>query len=520
MNGHLLLATMMLLLYCVANLPFSMAFPDGSKEEDGSSSSQTGDNTKSAHMTAADSGSDQQEKEEIKPNEEEADEKGKKHDGSAGDTAQHAQQQAEPLDMEKGFDGHADDNYADVENLGDDDDADADRAYDELLQGPLDKEHQELLDALLEPLPAPKPKEMKKIVGEEGAEEEEAFELSDDDVPTWQAGKTEYLYYSDEQFQEMLGVDLELERNVVANDTAGTVADEAGKSTTDEAGSRRRRRYARNQQPIPREFDARRKWPQCAKVIGAIRDQSRCGSCWAVAVAATYTDRMCIAMAKAGMPINSQMRYSAVDLLSCMSRGKGCRGGSTYYAWQHIEQAGIVTGGGYVKKIGCQPYPFPLGRATPRHIKEFPTPRCINHCANRRYHKEYDEDKERATQITYWRGNRYRMAAMQREIMTNGPITVTFRTYKDLSTYKGGLYWRDHFCMRQPHSPRCERSSRHGWHAVRLIGWGQDRGYRYWLAVNSWGHRWGENGLFRILRGTNEGEIESAGIVFGTPVIQ
>lgn len=31
---------------------------------------------------------------------------------------------------------------------------------------------------------------------------------------------------------------------------------------------------------IPAEFDARNYWPKCANIIGRIRDQSYCGSCW------------------------------------------------------------------------------------------------------------------------------------------------------------------------------------------------------------------------------------------------
>lgn len=31
---------------------------------------------------------------------------------------------------------------------------------------------------------------------------------------------------------------------------------------------------------IPETFDAREEWPQCADIIGDIRDQSTCGSCW------------------------------------------------------------------------------------------------------------------------------------------------------------------------------------------------------------------------------------------------
>eukprot|EP00701_Giardia_intestinalis_P001120 XP_001704944.1 Hypothetical protein GL50803_6369 [Giardia lamblia ATCC 50803] len=31
----------------------------------------------------------------------------------------------------------------------------------------------------------------------------------------------------------------------------------------------------------------------------------------------------------------------------------------------------------------------------------------------------------------------------------------------------------------------------------------------YWIARNSWGEEWGENGYFKIIRGSNECGIES-----------
>jgi len=42
------------------------------------------------------------------------------------------------------------------------------------------------------------------------------------------------------------------------------------------------------------------------------------------------------------------------------------------------------------------------------------------------------------------------------------------------------------------------------WQYVKLIGWGVENGVDYWLMVNSWGYEWGQNGLFKIKRGTNE----------------
>ena len=35
---------------------------------------------------------------------------------------------------------------------------------------------------------------------------------------------------------------------------------------------------------IPETFDAREAWPDCADIIGTIRDQAACGSCWVTTV--------------------------------------------------------------------------------------------------------------------------------------------------------------------------------------------------------------------------------------------
>ncbi|VDM69302.1 unnamed protein product [Strongylus vulgaris] len=94
------------------------------------------------------------------------------------------------------------------------------------------------------------------------------------------------------------------------------------------------------------------------------------------------------------------------------------------------------------------------------------------------------------------------------EIITNGPVQATFVVHEDFFMYSGGVYRHTELA-----EEKGERYTGQGYHSVRIIGWGVDhstgRDIPYWLAANSWGKQWGEDGFFRILRGDNHCEIES-----------
>jgi hypothetical protein len=58
-----------------------------------------------------------------------------------------------------------------------------------------------------------------------------------------------------------------------------------------------------------------------------------------------------------------------------------------------------------------------------------------------------------------------------------------------------------------------------GGHAVRLVGWGEEDGQKFWTIANSWGTSWGHDGYFRIARGVDLCGIESRRVTAGIPKV-
>jgi len=94
---------------------------------------------------------------------------------------------------------------------------------------------------------------------------------------------------------------------------------------------------------------------------------------------------------------------------------------------------------------------------------------------------------------------------IMRELMEGGSVSVAFTVYDDFEVYSEGIYQH-------------EEGAALGGHAVKIIGWGEEKGIKYWLVANSWNPRWGEKGYFRIVRGENECGIESEGCA-ATPLV-
>jgi cathepsin B len=249
---------------------------------------------------------------------------------------------------------------------------------------------------------------------------------------------------------------------------------------------------------IPDNFDGRQHFTACADVIGHVRDQSSCGSCWAFGSTEAFNDRNCIANGDKTL-LSPEDTVACCGLFQCMSMG--CNGGQPSAAWNWFTNTGVVTGGDYDdlgKGDTCEPYsmaPCAHHVTSPKYqpcpSKEYPTPSCAKTCQSG-YSKSYTADKVKAKSSYSLSG----VSQIQTDIMTYGSVTGAFTVYADFPTYKSGVYTH-------------QSGSELGGHAIKIIGWGVENGVDYWLVVNSWNDSWGDQGLFKIKRGTNECGIES-----------
>ena len=210
---------------------------------------------------------------------------------------------------------------------------------------------------------------------------------------------------------------------------------------------------------LPASFDARQKWEHC---IHKVRNQGKCGSCYAHGSSEVLSDRFCI---HSNGKINVEL--SPQDAVSC---GRlicnGCSGCLYPYLWTYWYFHGAVT-------EECFPY---KDAEVPCAIAE---KKCVN--PNVEYKKYY---------IKQW-SQRYPykdIELIKEEIMTNGPVSAVMWITMEYVLYKGGIF--------APVTGNVISS-----HLFKVIGWGIENGIEYWIVQDSMGVEFGEKGYSRIKMG-------------------
>jgi len=267
---------------------------------------------------------------------------------------------------------------------------------------------------------------------------------------------------------------------------------------------------------LPSSFDSAENWAACSKVINDIRDQSNCGCCWAFAGAEAASDRLCIATNGSTL-----VPISAEDV--CFnSNTNGCDGGQITTPWTYVSFKGAVSGGQYNNTgpfgaglcsdyslphchhhgpQGDDPYPAEGDDGCPSQSSPDGPASCDDDAGivDGTDHSIFEDDK-------YTFSGRVQTASGEESIMRmiyeGGPVETAFTVYSDFEDYVSGIY--EHVS-----------GSYAGGHAVKIVGWGEEDGTKYWKVANSWNEYWGEDGFFRIKKGNNECGIEDE--VTGSP---
>ncbi|XP_037696946.1 dipeptidyl peptidase 1 isoform X2 [Choloepus didactylus] len=215
--------------------------------------------------------------------------------------------------------------------------------------------------------------------------------------------------------------------------------------------------------------------------VSPVRNQASCGSCYSFASMGMLEARIRILTNNTQTPI-----LSPQEVVSCSQYAQGCDGGFPYLiAGKYAQDFGLV-------EEDCFPY---TGTDSPCKMKED----CFRY-----YSSEY-----------HYVGGFYggcNEALMRLELVHHGPMAIAFEVYDDFFHYRKGVY--HHTGLKDPFNP-FEVTN----HAVLLVGYGTDSasGMDYWTVKNSWGTVWGEDGYFRIRRGTDECGIESIAMA-ATPI--
>jgi hypothetical protein len=309
---------------------------------------------------------------------------------------------------------------------------------------------------------------------------------------------------------------------------------------------------------VPAEFDGRKVW---SRFIAPVRNQGLCGACWAFA--STFVLQTRLAIATGG----------AYNLILSPAQMVVCNGGSeTEYA---LAKAQIDKGEPYdfnlpseremlrkvkmegVAKVGCGgetllgawQYLFRFGVAEERcityddtgddkidlghYVQGTPLMACMDLVGDAYDRCPTTNDRmQRNLSMGYYHvvgipakpvvvttpptppvvpapapdpdGSEY---DIRRDIYHWGPVSTGFVVHQDFMEWYGlGVYRWD------------GKSEEVGGHAVSIVGWGTDpkAGGAYWIVRNSWGRLWGDEGYFRIARGSNECGIEE-NVIVGLP---
>lgn len=198
---------------------------------------------------------------------------------------------------------------------------------------------------------------------------------------------------------------------------------------------------------LPKHFDLRDQYPNHPEP----RNQGQCGNCYVVSTIAAADWAYAIEMQKRGLAAEP-VYFSVQAAMDCGNFG--CSGGHPLHVFQFLEERGVPLAADY------RPYDHQL-----RECKAYrPRIRLKGSSSGRL-------SDTNAVKLAIYRGT---------------PVVFTMHVHDDFRDYQRGVY-------------RHSEGGELGMKSNPAIGWGTLRdGRQYWIAANTWGPSWGEDGHFRI----------------------
>lgn len=197
-----------------------------------------------------------------------------------------------------------------------------------------------------------------------------------------------------------------------------------------------------------------RDWRE-AGAVTPVKDQGRCGSCWAFSIIGNIEGQWSLASGEL-------IDFSEEILVSCDSTDGACQGGLMHLGMKWL----LTTTNGYIPTQESYPYTSGTG--------------IVDRCAMRTAPLNWSG---------YITGTAFLPtdeATIQDWLATKGPLSIGVDA-TDFLTYTGGVI------------TQCTAATLN--HGVLLVGYNTTHDPPYWVIKNSWGTGWGEEGYIRLAMG-------------------